>query len=72
MQTAIQKPEGILVPTNVLKKAGIDGTPQIRIIRHAVILQSTSNTRRFAGCLQKSKLSAEQLDEAYDLHLLGD
>ncbi|CAD6490970.1 MAG: hypothetical protein ANIMEMIM_00207 [Candidatus Argoarchaeum ethanivorans] len=72
MQTTIQKPDGILIPTSILKEAGIDGTPQIHIIGHTVILQSISNTRRFAGRLQKSPLSVKQLDEAYDMHLLED
>jgi len=72
MQTTIQKPEGILIPTSVLEEAGINGIPKIHITKHAIILQSTSNTRRFAGRLQKSPLSAEQLDEAYAMHLLED
>lgn len=72
MQTAIQKPEGILVPTSILEEAGINGIPKIHITKHAIILQSTSNTRRFAGRLQKSPLSVKQLDEAYNMHLLED
>ena len=72
MQTTTRKPEGILIPTSILKEAGIDGTPQIHIIGHTVILQSTSNTRRFAGRSQKSPLSVKQLDEAYNMHLLED
>ena len=72
MQTTIQKPEGILIPTSMLEAAGINGIPKIHITNHAIILQSTSNTRQFAGRLQKSPLSAEQLDEAYAMHLLGD
>ena len=72
MQTITQEPEGILIPTSLLKEAGIDGIPKIRIKKHAIILQSGSNTRRFAGCLQRSPLSVKQLDEAYDIHLLED
>jgi|GEM_PF-5270002 len=72
MQTTIQKPEGILVPTSVLEEAGINGIPKIHITKHAIILQSTSNTRRFAGRLRKSPISAKQLDEVYDMHLLED
>jgi hypothetical protein len=72
MQTTTQEPEGIIIPTSILKEAGIDGIPKIRITKHTIILQSTSNTRRFAGALQKSPLSVKQLDEAYDMHLLED
>ncbi len=72
MQTTIQKPEGILVPTSILEEAGINGIPKVHITKHAIILQSASNTRRFAGALQKSPLSVEQLDEAYYMHLLDD
>jgi hypothetical protein len=72
MQSTIQKRDGLLVPTCILEEAGINGIPKMHIIKHAIILQSTSNTRRFAGRLQKSPLSAEQLDEAYDMHLLED
>jgi len=72
MQTTIQKPEGILVPTSVLEEAGINGLPRIHIAKHTIILQSTSNTRRFAGRLRKSPISAKQLDKAYDMHLLED
>lgn len=64
--------KGIIISRELLKKAGIEGEPEVEVKGNVITLKPKNSTRRFAGIIKKTPISIKELDKAYEAYLLGE
>ncbi|GBE53864.1 hypothetical protein BMS3Bbin15_00010 [archaeon BMS3Bbin15] len=60
--------EGLIIPLNVLKSAGLEGDVDIVTRGHTIIVKPESFTEKVRGIIKGTPLSEKDLEELYHVY----